>query len=181
MHPLHASTRQTPTALCTDKQTHTCMCRHTHSLLTLLAEADTQKGRQAGSLLKAACTVHFCTLLVHSFLYTRVHSWQVTDFVLPCLLPVPAHLRRVEERAMGSGTRVADTPALPPALTPEPASATAGRLSPLTPSNMAPTAATTMRGSSTAGGGGYGSSSSVLAPVTAGRASNMRTIPEGEP
>lgn len=95
---------------------------------------------------------------------------------------------------MGSGTRVADMPALPPALTPGSAGGSAGRMSPLTPSShMAPTAATgTMRGSSTAAtgmrgsstaaiSGGYGgSSSSALAPATAGRASNMRIIPESE-
>lgn len=162
LHPLHTPHVNTHTAAHRQTDTHTRMCQHTHPLDT------PSNSRIADSGMQEVC---------------KAASRRLSPCCLVSCCPIPAHLRRVEERAMGSGTRVAEMPVLPPALTPEPASATAGRLLPLTPSSMAPTAATTMRGSSTAatGGGGYSGSSSVLAPVTAGRASNMRTIPEGEP
>jgi hypothetical protein len=71
-----------------------------------------------------------------------------------CRPPPPN--RRVEERARGSGTRVADMPALPSPLTPEPTSA---RLMSSTPSG-APV------GSTPAASGGYRSSST--AAITGG-------------
>lgn len=62
---------------------------------------------------------------------------------------------------MGRGTRVADVPALPPALTPEPAG---GRISPLTPSSGLMTGGRSSgvtSGVPAANGVGYGGSSAV--------------------